>query len=144
MIEQSMKISSINQDEFNKTKDELEAMLSNFGWKWAVLASTAGDLYGKNGLSSTNVINQLRMTRTQIESGCYSVCDIANELRKIEIELFSHLIKYGTETTDQFLELLAKALSGKLTSNDIDITAATPILPDCLTLPCVCREQTFL
>jgi hypothetical protein len=140
MIDRSIRIDSIERDEFNKTKDELEAMLSKYGWKWAVLASTAGDLYGKNGLPSTNVITQLRMTRTQIESGCYSICDIANELRKIEIELFAQLMKYGTHTTDQFLELLARAISGKLTVNDIDISAASPILPDCLTLPCVCRE----
>ncbi len=131
---------SIKDEALNEAKTELGEILSRFGWKWAVLASTAGKLYEKQNPPSINVINHLRISRTQIESGCYSVCDIANELRKIEIELFSKLMNYGPHSTDQFLDLLGKAISGKITENDLDITAAKPILPDCLTLPCVCRN----
>ena len=130
----------LEDETLNEAKTELGEILSRFGWKWAVLASTAGELYTKRNPPSISVINHLRITRTQIESGCYSVCDIANELRKIEIEMFSKLMTFGPHSTDQFLELLGKAISGKITENDIDITAAKPILPDCLTIPCVCRN----
>ena len=130
----------LEDEALNEAKAELEEILSRFGWKWAVLASTAGELFEKRNPPSINVINNLRMSRTQIESGCYSVCDIANELRKIEIELFSKLMIFGSHSTDQFLDLLSKAISGKITENDLDITAAKPILPDCLTIPCVCRN----
>ncbi len=133
-------IKSIKDEELNEAKTELGETLSKFGWKWAVLASTAGKLYEKRNPPSVSVINDLRISRTQIESGCYSVCDIANELRKIEIELFSMLMPFGPHTTDQFLDLIGKAISGKITENDLNINAAKPILPDCLTIPCVCRN----
>ncbi|MHA2245838.1 MAG: hypothetical protein ACXADY_12810 [Candidatus Hodarchaeales archaeon] len=128
------------EEKLNRTKADLEDMLSRFGWKWAVLASTMGKVYQKGEPVSTDLVNQIRMTRTQIESGCYSVCDIANELRKIEASLFSNLMKFGPQETDNFLELLSKAIGGKIREEDIDISGAEPILPDCLTLPCVCQE----
>ncbi|UCE14661.1 MAG: hypothetical protein JSV04_05625 [Candidatus Heimdallarchaeota archaeon] len=131
---------TVKKDELNQTKADLEAILSRFGWKWAVLASTMGKIYRQGEPVSTDLINQIRMTRTQIESGCYSVCDIANELRKIETSLFSQLLKYGPQETDKFLELLGRAIGGKISEAELDITGAAPILPDCLTLPCVCRE----
>ncbi|MFX0016391.1 MAG: hypothetical protein ACFFBQ_17120 [Promethearchaeota archaeon] len=130
---------NLGNKEIDKTKAELEEMLSRFGWKWAVLASTIGKIYQKGDSVPKNMINHLRMTRTQIESGCYSVCDIANELRKIETYLFSKLLKFGPQETDNFLELIGKAVGGKISRNDIDINGAEPILADCLTLPCVCR-----
>ncbi|MFX1423702.1 MAG: hypothetical protein ACFFB2_15435 [Promethearchaeota archaeon] len=130
---------NLGNKEIDKTKAELEEMLSRFGWKWAVLASTIGKIYQKGDSVPKNMINHLRMTRTQIESGCYSVCDIANELRKIETYLFSKLLKFGPQETDNFLELIGKAVGGQISRNDIDINGAEPILADCLTLPCVCR-----
>lgn len=132
--------SSVNEKGINETKADLEEMLSRFGWKWAVLASTMGKIYRQGEPVSTNLVNQIRMTRTQIESGCYSICDIANELRKIEMSLFDNLLKFGPQETDNFLELLSKAIGGKISKEDLDISGAEPLLPDCLTLPCVCRE----
>lgn len=131
---------SIKEEEINQTRADLEEMLSRFGWKWAVLASTAGKIYRQGEPVSTDLINQIRMTRTQIESGCYSICDLANELRKIEQPLFAKLLKFGPQETDNFLELLSKAIGGKISKEDLDISGAAPILQDCLTLPCVCRE----
>ena len=132
--------SSVKEDGIDKTKADLEEMLSKFGWKWAVLASTVGKIYQQNEPVSPDLVNQIRMSRTQIESGCYSVCDIAKELRKIEMSLFNSLLKFGPQQTDNFLELLSKAIGGKISKEDIDISGAEPLLPDCLTLPCVCRE----
>ncbi len=132
--------SSAKEEGIDRTKAELEEMLSRFGWKWAVLASTVGKVHQQSEPVSTDLVNQIRMSRTQIESGCYSVCEIANELRKIETSLFNSLLKFGPQETDNFLELLSKAIGGKISKEDIDISGAEPLLPDCLTLPCVCRE----
>ena len=107
------------QKEHTKIKAELEEMLSKVGWKWAVLTSTMGKLYQEGESVPTNLINQIRMTRTQIESGCYSVCDITNELREIEKYLFSKLLKFGPKATDHFLGLLGKAISGKISNKDL-------------------------
>ena len=137
---QSVRIISRNEEESNRAKDELEEILSRFGWKWAVLVSTVGKLY-KKGVSIPNgLLKDLRMTRTLIESGCYSTCDIASELRKVEINLFSQLVRYGSYETDEFLDLLGKAISGNITEDELDIAAAAPIISDCITLPCVCLE----
>ncbi|MHA2112398.1 MAG: DUF2096 family protein [Candidatus Hodarchaeales archaeon] len=140
MNNQAMKILSRNEDVQNKARDELEEILTRFGWKWAVLVSTTGELYKKGESIPNDLVKDLRMTRTLIESGCYSTCDIASDLRKVEINLFSMLMEYGPHKTDKFLDLLGKAISGKLTEDELDITAAAPILPDCITLPCVCLE----
>ncbi|MFX0124650.1 MAG: hypothetical protein ACFFAE_13540 [Candidatus Hodarchaeota archaeon] len=139
MTQVSMNV-NLEDEQVNKTKAELEEMLSRFGWKWAVLASTMSKIYREGDSVPRDMINHLRMTRIQIESGCYSVCDIANELRKIEMFLFSKLQKFGPFETDNFLELIGRAMGGQITGNDIDINGAEPVLADCLTLPCVCRE----
>ncbi|UCG03932.1 MAG: hypothetical protein JSW11_08080 [Candidatus Heimdallarchaeota archaeon] len=139
MSQLSVKMNNKSRD-INKTKAEIEEMLSRFGWKWAVLASTMSRLYRQGNSVPSGMVNLLRMSRTQIESGCYSVCDVANELRKIEMFLFSELLKSGPYETDNFLELLSKAIGGKISRDDLDINGAEPILADCLTLPCVCRE----
>ena len=132
-------IISKNEETQGKNRAELEEMLSRFGWKWAVLASTAGGIHQRGEKISKELLNQVRMSKTQIESGCYSVCDIAVTLREIEKELFSLLIKLDPKETDNFLELISKAISGKISEKDLNLTGAKPILPDCA-IPCVCRE----
>jgi len=93
-------------------------------------------LYLKGGMYK----KQIRLARTQIESGCYSVCDVAAILRNIEIYLFSLLIQVDPQETDNFLNLISKAINGKISKQDLDIPAVEPLLPDCITLPCVCQE----
>ena len=128
------------EGDFLKSKAELEELLSRFGWKWAILVATVGKMHEKGIIVSNEILKQIRMARTQITSGCYSVCDVASSLREIEKELFSMLVKTDPQEVDLFLELISKAIGGKITKKDIDLTGAKPILSDCLTLPCVCRE----
>ncbi|MHA1977216.1 MAG: hypothetical protein ACW98F_08760 [Candidatus Hodarchaeales archaeon] len=137
---QTQKILPRNEYEVNSARDELKEILSRFGWKWAVLVSTVGEIYQKENVLPNDIVKDLRRTRTLIESGCYSTCDIASELRNVETTLFSQLMKYGPHETDKFLDLLGKAISGKLSEEELNITAASPIMSDCLTLPCVCLE----
>lgn len=139
MTQISTEIGSIKEEQ-EQAKAELLEMLSRFGWKWAVMASTVGKLYKKEEPIPTELLNKIRMSKTQIESGCYSVCDIATAIREVETPLFSKLMKYGPQETDNFLELISKAINGTITREDIDLKGAQPILTDCLTLPCVCQE----
>jgi len=132
-------IISKNEEIQGKNRAELEEMLSRFGWKWAVLASTAGGIHQRGAMISKEHLNQIRMSKTQIESGCYSVCDIAVTLREIEKELFSTLINHYPKETDTFLELIGKAIGGKISEKDLNLPGAKPILQDCA-IPCVCRE----
>ena len=88
---------------------------------------------------SKEILNQIRMSKTQIESGCYSVCDIAVALCEIEKAIFSMLINLDPEDTDTFLEFISRAMGGKISEKDINLPGAKPILTDCA-IPCVCRE----
>ncbi|MFX0149190.1 MAG: hypothetical protein ACFFAJ_00260 [Candidatus Hodarchaeota archaeon] len=126
--------------EKSKSKAELEEMLSKFGWKWAVMASTIGRIYKNGDKIPNDLLQQLRMTRNKIESGCYSICETACDLREIETKLFPSLTKLGIDETDRFLELTSKALNGTITENEINLSGIQPILSDCVSLPCVCQK----
>ncbi len=125
--------------EIDEKKAEIADLLSKYGWKWAVMASTVGNIYSMGGSISNGVLNKLKITKTKLESGCYSPCETACDLQEIEKELFPELTKLGPYETDKFLELSSKALNGELTERELDLTGAQPILSDCVTLPCVCR-----
>ncbi|MFW9855114.1 MAG: hypothetical protein ACFFFG_08630 [Candidatus Thorarchaeota archaeon] len=123
-----------------QTEEEIREMISRFGWKWAVLASTMGTLYQRGELPSNNLVQKLRLSRNKLESGCYSLCETACDLRDIEIEMFPLLTKLGPQETDGFLELNSKAVSGTITTEDLDLTGLQPIASDCMSLPCVCQK----
>ncbi|MFX0170945.1 MAG: hypothetical protein ACFE9L_03400, partial [Candidatus Hodarchaeota archaeon] len=74
--------------ERSKSEVEIEEMLSKFGWKWAVMASTIGRIHKNGDKIPNDLLQQLRMTRNKIESGCYSICETACDLREIETKLF--------------------------------------------------------
>ncbi|MHA2052102.1 MAG: hypothetical protein ACXACP_04050 [Candidatus Hodarchaeales archaeon] len=124
----------------NNSKDEDIEMLSRLGWKWAVLASTAGRIYQNGNSAPAELLQKIRISRSKIESGCYSICETTCDLRDIEVELFPEIIKQGPYESDRFLELSSKALNGTITEKDIDLVGTSPILSDCIGLPCVCRE----
>ncbi len=84
------------ESEWKSAKNEVSQSLSRFGWKWAVLASTINALCKEGGYVPNDLLSKIRISRTQIESGCYSVCDVSNELQNIEKDLFQELIDSGS------------------------------------------------
>lgn len=122
-----------------KAKKEISHSLSKFGWKWAVLASTANTIYKKGGHVPTDLLSKIRVSRTQIESGCYSVCDVTNELQDIERDLFQELVNSHYHDPNNFLDLIGKAMNGTISENDVDFSGPDPVLADCLSLPGVCN-----
>ncbi len=130
----------IEKDKLKESKEEIAEMLSKFGWKWAVMASTVGRMHQQGAYISNDVLNQLRMARSKIESGCYSICETDCALREIETEIFPTLATLGPYETDKFLELTSKAIGGTITKDDLDLNGVKPILSDCISLPCTCHE----
>ncbi|MHA2226301.1 MAG: hypothetical protein ACXAC8_13920 [Candidatus Hodarchaeales archaeon] len=130
----------IEKDNSKESKEEIAEMLSRFGWKWAVMASTVGRMHQQGAYISNGVLNQLRLSRNKIESGCYSICETACALREIETEIFPILTTLGPYETDKFLDLTSKAIGGTLNKEDLDLNGVKPILSDCISLPCVCHE----
>ncbi|MHA2033227.1 MAG: hypothetical protein ACW99Q_27980, partial [Candidatus Kariarchaeaceae archaeon] len=73
-------------------EDDITELLSKMGWKWAVMASTVNKIYKSGNSVSGDLISKIRTSKTVVESGCYSVCDVNSELIEIEKELFSYLV----------------------------------------------------
>lgn len=128
-----------SEREWNSTKNEISQSLTKFGWKWAVLASTVNTIYKKGGDVPTDLLSKIRVSRTQIESGCYSVCDISSELQNIERELFQELVNSESHDPNNFLDLIGKAMNGTIKEKEVDFSGPDPILADCLSLPCICN-----
>ncbi|MHA2100485.1 MAG: hypothetical protein ACW99A_17560 [Candidatus Kariarchaeaceae archaeon] len=119
-------------------EDDITELLSKMGWKWAVMASTVNKIYKSGNSVSGDLISKIRTSKTVVESGCYSVCDVNSELIEIEKELFSYLVNTDHQQTTQFQDLVAKAMSGTIKEGEIDLTGTNVLLSDCLSLPCVC------
>ena len=112
-------------------------MYSRFGWKWAVLAYMAARVLGHGRRLPNDVLLDLRTTRTRMESGCHSVCEVAADLRDLEIKLFRSLLHLGESEVHKMVELVAKAMNGTIRERDIDISRLKPVLADC-TIPRAC------
>jgi hypothetical protein len=118
--------------------DDLTDLLSKMGWKWAVMASTINKIYQSGETVSPNLITKIRTSKTLVESGCYSVCDVNTELMDIEKELFDYLVNTDHKETTKFQDLIAKAMGGTLKEEEINLKGPNVYLADCLSLPCVC------
>jgi len=116
---------------------QLEEMYSRFGWKWAVLAYMAGRVVAHRKQLPVGIVDDLRLTRARIESGCESLCDIAADLRSLEIKLFPVLLSVSEGEVHTMLELLGKAMNGSIEDRDMDLSPLKPILVD-VSIPKVC------
>lgn len=128
---------SVTEPERLTDRAQVEEMYSRFGWKWTVLAYMAARVVGHGGQLPVGVVDDLRMTRARIESGCESLCDIAADLRGLEINLFQILLSVSEGEVHSMLELLGKAMNGSLQERDIDLSPLRPVLAE-VSIPKVC------
>ncbi|MHA2029091.1 MAG: hypothetical protein ACXAB7_07835 [Candidatus Kariarchaeaceae archaeon] len=139
-MSQDLTKSNITDEKWNSTQEEHSEMLSKYGWKWAVMTSTICDIYKREGSVPNGIIEQIKVSRNQIESGCYSICSIANLLREIEKDVFSILVDIAPNYTNIFLDQIHKAMVGTITEYDLNFSGVNPLPTDCRTLPCVCKD----
>jgi len=121
---------------------ELEDMYSRFGWKWAVLAYMATRIVAHGKALPGEIARDLAMARATMESGCHSLCEVAADLRDLEIKLFTALLRVSEGEVHTMLELIGKAMSGTIREQDIDLSPLKPVLVDC-TIPRICLRSTF-
>jgi hypothetical protein len=112
-------------------------MYSRFGWKWAVLAYMGGRIVGHGKQLPRDIVDELRATRARMESGCESLCDLAADLRALEIKVFPAVLKVSEGEVHTMLELLGKAMNGSLKEEDIDLSPLKPLLANAA-IPGVC------
>lgn len=134
-------MASLSRDESHDRR-ELEEMYSRFGWKWAVLAYMAARVIGHGRQLPVDIVHDLALTRASMESGCRSLCDIAADLRDLEIKLFPVLLHVSEGEVHAMLELIGKAMNGTIREKDIDLSPLRPVLVDC-NVPRICLRSTF-
>jgi len=120
-------------------KKELAEVLYRLSWKWAVLVYYTGKVARSRELPK-EIIDELGLVKSLLDSGCYSACEIMEKLRYVEKVLFPYVIELGVSEASNFMEMLSKAMAGKLTPDDVDIEIAKPVLSDC-SFPCTCDRK---
>jgi hypothetical protein len=128
---------TITEQDRLSDRAQLEEMYSRFGWKWAVLAFMGGRIVGQRKQLPGDIVDDLRATRARMESGCESLCDVAADLRALEIKMFPAVLNVSEGEAHTMLELLGKAMSGSLKERDIDLSPLRPLLANA-TIPKVC------
>lgn len=120
-------------------RGELPDTYSRFGWKWAVLAYMTARILTNGKPLPSDILQDLKTVRTRMESGCHTLCDIAADLRNLEIRFFSALLHVSQGEVHAMLELISKAMNGSIQEKDIDLSPLRPILVNC-TIPQVCHR----
>ncbi len=114
-------------------------VLRRFGAKWAVLTAMTGDMTRKGIKVPHGVVEELGAVRVKIGSGCFSTCEVSCELSKVEGQLFSQCDRLDPQDFQQWCDLLAEAMQGKLDYGRIrGIPALEPVKNDCQFLGCRC------
>jgi hypothetical protein len=125
-------------DPNDKNAFEFE-MLKRYGAKWAVLAAMTTDMTRKGIEVPRDVFESLKTARGKIESGCFSTCEASCDLSQVEGPLFSLGYLLDPQVFQQWSDLLAEAMQGKLDYQRImGIPAFDPIKNDCGFLRCGC------
>jgi hypothetical protein len=127
------------QAEEDKYRAEVENMYSRFGWKWVALAYMAGRVVAQGKQLPSGFLDELTLARTNLESGCGSVCDVTADLRDLENRLFEVLLHISEGEVHTMLELISKAMSGTLEQRDVDLSPLKVVLADCA-IPSVCSR----
>lgn len=118
---------------------EFEA-LRKYGMKWTVLLSLSFDLSQRKVTLPSSVNDQLRTSRTMLESGCFSACDICCILDNVEQKLVLEAVSLGREYLESWLDLLKKAMEGQLTAEEVKgLPLIKPVVTDCEFLRCACN-----
>lgn len=128
----------MNSQSASSDRAQIEEMYSRFGWKWTVLAYMAGRVLENGKQLPSDVVQGLRTTRVMMEGG-QNLCDMAADLRDLEIKLFPVLLSVSEGEVHTMLELMGKAMSGSLEEKDLDLSPLRPLLPD-PSIPKICSH----
>ena len=129
----------IEQAREDKYRAEVADLYSRFGWKWVALAYMTGRVISQGKQLPSGFLDELTLARTNLESGCGSVCDVTADLRDLENRLFEVLLHVSEGEVHTMLELIGKAMSGTLEERDVDLSPLKVVLADC-TIPSVCSR----
>ena len=128
-------------DPADKSVFEYE-ILKRYGAKWAVLAAMTAHMARKGIDVPRDVFGVLKAARSKIVSGCFSPCEVGCDLSQVEGPLFSQGYLLDQQEFQQWSDLLAEAMQGKLDYERImGIPALDPVKNDCMFLGCKCSSS---
>jgi hypothetical protein len=117
-------------------------MLKRLGAKWAVLTAMTADMIRKHVELPGQVVEELKTARLKIGSGCFSPCEVTCGLSKAEGQIFSRCHLIDPQEFEDWCNLLAEAMQGKLDYERIrGISVLAPVRSDCEFLRCACSES---
>ena len=101
----------------NRTSEEVstvleEAVLKQFGLRWAVLAGWRDALQLRRVTLPGNVDRLLENARIKIASGCFSVCEVGCDLSELEAMLTSTDASSGHNWVDFWVDMLGHSMAG--------------------------------
>ena len=128
-------------DPTDKSLFEFE-VLKRYGARWAVLAAMMTHMTRQGVEVPRNVFELVQAARSKIASGCFSPCEVACDLAQVEAPLFSQGYLLDQEDFQQWSDLLAAAMQGKLDYEKImGIPALRSVKNDCEFLGCKCSSR---
>ena len=90
-----------------------EALLKQYGLRWAVLAGWRDALNLRNVRLPSDVDQLLETARVKIATGCFSVCDVGCVLSQLEGVLISADSSTDHNWVDFWIDLLADSMKDK-------------------------------
>ena len=130
----------MTQAQEDRNKAEVKDMYTKLGWTWVALAYMTGRVNAKGKQLPSGFVQDMRMARTELESGCSSVGDTAAHLRDLEKKLFQTLLSISESEVNMMLELIGKAMNGTLEQKDVDLSPLKIVMADCA-IPNVCAAS---
>ena len=88
-----------------------EALLKQFGLRWAVLAGWRDALQLRRVALPNNADRLLENARIKIASGCFSVCEVGCDLSELEAILTSTDASSGHNWVDFWVDMLGHSMA---------------------------------
>jgi hypothetical protein len=125
-------------DASDKSEFEFE-MLKRYGAKWAVLAAMTAKMSRQGIELPGGVFESLKTARGKIASGCFSTCEVSCDLSLVEGPLFAKCDQLDPQEFQEWSDLLAEAMQGKLDYERIlGVPALAPVQNEIRFLECRC------
>jgi hypothetical protein len=105
----SMAIEPTGSDDAKIVREE--AMLKQFGLRWAVLAGWRDALQLRRVTLPQNADRLLENARIKIASGCFSVCEVGCDLSELEAALTSTDASSGHNWVDFWVDMLGHSMA---------------------------------
>ncbi len=100
-----------NRENSDEKMEQEEAILKQFGLRWAVMAGWRDALQLRHLELPVNADRLLENARIKIASGCFSVCDVGCDLSELEAILTSTDASSGHNWVDFWVDMLGHSMA---------------------------------